>query len=216
MSKIDKAAIKKAIPRVVPRLLPVGALFLPLGTLTFNLGSLGQLLGGGGLGDMAGLLAGLLGGAGETSTSYSIVGAIQALTKKGPGSDLFGSLMKQDFMAAVRGWAAVTAVGLALCILAMLAGFAFIFAEKVKPLGIGALVYGAGTLGGLLALGGFKQFGAALGPAVADMASASLNYGAWVLAAMLLLNLIVCLTLWRGAKERERRAELAKKQRKKK
>jgi len=211
MSKINSQKVKKAIPIAALRLLPVGALFLPLGTLTFNLGGLGEMLG---LGDLGGLLAGLLGGGGK-GTSYNIVGLIQGMLGQ-DSNGLLGRLMQQDFMAGTRIWLYMTGAGLALGILATLAGFAFIFAEKVKHLAASAAVYGAGTLGGICAVVGFLQFGVALGPALLDLAIATLNYGAWVWAAMLLLNLIVCLVLWRGVKERERLTALARKQKKKK
>ena len=213
--KIDGPAIKKAAPFAVLRLLPVGALFLPLGTLTFSLGGLGEALG---LGDLSGLLSGLLGGAlggsGGSGTSYNIVGLIKGIT--GRDSDLMVRLLKTDMMATPRVWLYVTGAGLILSILAMLAGLAFIFAEKKKPLAIGAAVYGAGTLGGIGAIVGFIKFGEALGPAIMNLASAAVNYGAYVLAAMLLLNLIVCLAQWRGAREQVRLTALARQQKKKK
>ncbi|MDR2686863.1 MAG: hypothetical protein LBB75_03860 [Oscillospiraceae bacterium] len=188
-SKIDEQAVKKAVPRAVLRLLPVGALFLPLGTLTIKIIT-------------------------EKATQYNLVGLIQALF--GQENQLLVNLIKTDMMAAPRAWLYVTAAGLILSILAMLAGFAFLFAEKVKPLAAGAAVYGAGALGGICAVIGFAQFGGALGPAIMNMAGASVNYGAYDLAAMLLLNLVVCLAQWRGAKERERLTALARKQKQKK
>ena len=211
--KIDRQAIIKAIPRAVLRLLPVGALFLPLGTLTINLGNLGDL------GDLLGGLGSLLGLAGDLGsgkgTSYNIVGLIQALTGKGSGSDLFMRLLNSDMMDTPRAWAYVTGIGLIVSILAMLAGFAFLFAERVKPLAIGAAVYGAGALGGIGAVVGFRQFGEALGPAIMNLASAAVDYGAYVLVAMLLLNLTVCLAQWGNARKQVRLAALARKQKRK-
>jgi len=209
--KIDGQAVKKAVPFAVLRLLPVGALFLPLGTLTFSLGGLGDLAEGlGALGALFGL--GNLGGAGS-GTSYNIVELVKSFT--GSSSELFMRLLKTDMMATPRAWAYVTGVGLILSILAMLAGFAFLFAESVKPLAIGAAVYGAGTLGGIAAVVGFTQFGQALGPAIMNLASAAVDYGAYVLVAMLFVNLVVCLAQWRKARERVRLAALARKQKKK-
>jgi len=187
--KIDKQVIKKAIPRAVLRLLPVGALFLPLGTMTIKFIS-------------------------EKTTRYNIVELIKSLG--GQGNELLLKLLETEPMAEVRAWIVVTAVGLALSVLAMLAGFAFLFAEKVKPLAAGAAVYGVGVLGVAAALTGFMRFGAALGGAVMNMASAAVEYGAWALAAALLLNLVVCLAQWRNAKEQIRLTELARQQKKKK
>ena len=186
--KIDKQVIKKAIPRAVLRLLPVGALFLPLGTMTIKFIS-------------------------EKTTRYNIVELIKSLG--GQGNELLLKLLETEPMAEVRAWIVVTAVGLALSVLAMLAGFAFLFAESVKPLAIGAAVYGAGTLGGIAAVVGFTQFGQALGPAIMNLASAAVDYGAYVLVAMLFVNLVVCLAQWRKARERVRLAALARKQKKK-
>jgi len=202
-SKIDERAIKKAVPFAALRLLPMGALFLPLGTLTFSLGNLGSLFG-----------LGNAGGGGGSGTSYNIVGLIKGIG--GPDSDLMVKLLKTDMMAEPRTWLYVTGAGLILSILAMLAGFAFLFAEKAKPLAIGAAVYGAGVLGGIGALAGFMQFGAALGPASMNLASAQADYGTYVLIAMLLLNLIVCLAQWRRVREQERLTVLARQQKKKK
>jgi len=189
MGKIDKQAVKKAIPRAVLRLLPVGALFLPLGTMTIKIIN-------------------------EKVTSYNIVGLIQSLS--GQGNELLLKLLETEQMAAVRTWMYVAMAGLILSVLAMLAGFAFLFAEKVKPLAASAAVYGAGMLGIIGALVGFSRFGAALAGAVMNMASAAVQYGAWALAAMLLLNLTVCLAQWRGAREQVRLTALARQQKKKK
>ena len=218
MSKIDPEKAKKAIPLAVLRLLPVGSLFLPLCTMTFNLvGLLGTLLGGeqssGGLGGLDGLLGGLGGGGGKI-TQYNIVTLIQGMV--GQDNELLTRLIKADFMAEVRTWLYVIAAGLGLSILAMLAGFAFLSAEKIKSLAASAAIYGVGTLGMAGALAGFAFFQPALDAAALNVAAASLSYGAWVLAAMLLLNLVVCLALWRGARERERLTALARKQKKKK
>jgi len=203
--KIDLQAVKEAAPRAVLRLLPIGALFLPLGTVTISLGALGSLFG---LGD--------LGGGGGSGTPYNIVGLIKSVVS--PDSELMRKLLQTDMMDGPRAWLYVTGAGLILSILAMLAGFAFvfIFAEKVKPLAAGAAVYAAGVLGAICGLAGFMQFGAALGPATMNLASTAVNYGAYVLAAMLLLNLAVCLAQWRRVKEQERLAALAKKQKQKK
>jgi len=205
MSKIDSEGIKRAVPRALPRLLPVGALFLPLCTMTLSLGGL--------LGSLLGDSLGGLGGGGK-STQYNIVTLIQGMA--GQDSELLVKLIKADFMAEVRTWLYVIAAGLALSILAMLAGFAFLFAEKIKPLAASAAVYGAGVLGMAGTLTGFAFFNPALGRAVPDIASASLNYGVWVLAAAMLLNLAMCLARCYSLKEQERLTALARQQKKKK
>ena len=187
--RIDEQAIKRAVSRAVLRLLPAGALFLPLGAMSIKFIT-------------------------EKTTRYNIVELIKSLG--GQGNELLLKLLEAEQMAAVRSWIYVTAVGLVLSVLAILAGFAFLFAEKVKPLAAGAAVYGAGVLGIATALTGFIKFGAALGGAMMNIASAAVEYGAWVLAAALLLNLAVCLTQWHDAREQIRLTELARQQKKKK
>jgi len=181
---------KKLIVRIVLRLLPVGALFLPLGTLSINL---------------------II----KKDTSYNIVELVKSLFSDNSGTELLLKLMETESMAAARAWMVVTAAGLVLSILAILAGLALVYFGKVKLLGASAAVYGAGTLGGVAAVTGFMLFGAELAEALRNIATASVNIGAYVMVAALLVNLIVCLAQWRGEKEKARLAALAKKQRKK-
>ena len=189
MGKLSKEAVLPALLRTAPRLLPVGALFLPLGTLTIKI---------------------LI----EKVTQYNIVTMIQAFT--GEDSELFTKLLATEPMAAARTWMYVTAVGLVLSILAMLAGLALAFSGKTKILIAGTVTYGVGTLAGICAGVAFSMCGAALAGAMNNMVGLSVNFGTWVLVAVLLLNFVLCLSQWRRAKERARLAELAKKKRKKK
>jgi len=208
--------MKKTILRTLPRLLPAGALFLPLGTLTINLGNLlGGLLGGlgelGELGQLGELLGGL-GGGGGTSTQYNIVKLIQALFSE--GNEMFANMLKSDMMAQARPWLVVTAVGLVLAIGAVLAGLALAFKESAKLHAASFYVYAGGTLSTALAVVGFWRFSAAFAEDAGVFGSTSLNFGTWVLLAMLLLCAAICFSQWRAAKERARLAALAAKKRK--
>ena len=208
--------MKKTILRILPRLLPAGALFLPLGTLTFSLGGLGDLLGGllgGGLGGGLGELLGGLGGGGK-STSYNIVKLIQALFDD--SNELIVRALKDDMMAQARPWLVVTAVGLSLAVAAVLAGLALCFKENIKLHAASFYVYAGGSLAAVLAIAGFLRFSAALAKDMGAIASTSLNIGAWLLLAMLLLNAAIWFGQWRAAKERARLAALAAKKRKRK
>jgi hypothetical protein len=182
--------MKKTILRILPRLLPAGALFLPLGTLTISLGSLFS-----------------------KPTAYNIVGLIKTFGSE--SNELFVNLLKGDSMAPARPWLIVTVVGLALGILAILAGLALPWRESVKRLGASAAVYAGGTAGVILAVVGFSRFGTLLTEAV-RLASTSLNAGTWILMALLLLNAAVCFAQWRAAREKARLAALAAKKRKRK
>jgi len=202
--------MKKTILRILPRLLPAGALFLPLGTLTISLGGLGNLLGG--LGDLLGGL-GALGGAGEKATPYNIVELVRALLE---GNELFANVLKSEAMAPARPWLVVTAVGLALGILAVLAGLTLSWRDSMKLSLVSTAVYAGGTVSVILAMAGFSMFGAMLAEVWRGIADASLGYGTWLLLLMMLLNAAVCFFRWRAAKERARLAALAAKKRKRK
>jgi len=202
--------MKQTILRILPRPLPAGALFLPLGTLTISLGGLGGLLGG--LGDLLGGL-GALGGESEKGTSYNIVGLVRAMAE---GNELFANALKSDSMAPARPWLAVAVIGLVLGILAILAGLALSYRESMKLSAVSAAVYAGGAAGVILAMAGFSMFGAILGEVWRGVANATLDYGTWVLLALLLLNAAICFCRWRADKERARLAALAAKKRKKK
>jgi len=177
--------MKKAVPRVLPRLLPIGALFLPLGALTII----------------------------SNATAYNIVGLIKTLT--GETNEFFAGVLQSDRMDPARPWLAVAAAGLTLGILAVLAGLALSLRESMKLSAASAAVYAGGTAGIILAAAGFMMFGKALAEAWRSMAGASLGYGSWVLLALLLLNAAICFFQWRAAKESARLAALAAKKRKK-
>jgi len=181
--------MKQIILRLLPRLLPAGALFLPLGTLTIKL---------------------LV----EKATQYNIVELVRTFGSE--NNELFVNLLKSDSMAPARPWLVVTAVGLLLGILAILAGLALAWRESIKLHVLSAAVYAGGTAGVVLAIVGFSRFGAILAEAVRSIANTSLSFGTWVLMALLLLNAAVCYAQWRAAKERARLAALAAKKRKRK
>jgi len=208
---------KKTILRIIFRALPVGALFLPLATMTLNLGALGGLLGGllgGGVEGLGDLLGALGGGSGK-STQYNIVGLIKALFSK--DNDLLIKLLQGESMAAARTWLIAAVVGLVLSILAALAGLALVAAGgKAKWLGGSSIAYAAGALGGIGMVVAFVKFGTTLAAAVMNIASTSLNIGAYILVALILFNLCHSLVDWRSTKERERLAALAAKKRKRK
>jgi len=117
-------------------------------------------------------------------------------------------------MAQARPWLAVTAVGLSLAVGAVLAGLALAFKESVKLHAASFYVYAGGTLTTALAAVGFWRFSIALAEAAGVFGSTSLNYGTWILLALLLLCAAVCFSQWRAAKERARLAALAAKKRK--
>jgi len=181
---------KQLIIRIALRLLPVGTLFLPLGTLSINL---------------------II----NKTTSYNIVELVKSLFSDSGGTELLLKLMETESMATSRAWMVVTAAGLALSLLAILAGLALAYFDQIKLLGASAAVYGAGTLSGAAAVFGFAMFGTELAAAVNNIATAMVNIGAYVLVAAMLLNLLADLAQWRGEKEKARLAALAKKQRKK-
>jgi len=181
--------MKKTILRILPRLLPAGALFLPLGSLTISLGALF-----------------------EKPTSYNIVQLVK--TFGGQGNELFLNLLKGDAMAPAIPWLVVSIVGLVLGILAVFAGLALPWKESIKLDAASAAVYAGGTAGVTLAMIAFPQFGSMLLQAV-RIASASLGYGVWILLALLLLNTAICFYRWRTEKEKARLAALAKKQKRK-
>ena len=187
--KIDKTAIKKAMPRAIPRVLPLGALFLPLGTISINF---------------------LI----EKVTRYNIVELVKAPFSE--SNELFATLLKSESMAAARIWLVVAVAGLALAVLAVLAGLALCWSGRIKLYAASAAVYAAGTLGAAGMGYGFAKFGTALAGALMNIATTSLNIGLYVLGLLLLANAVMCFVQWRSAKEKARLAALAAKKRKKK
>ena len=174
--------MKTTALRILPRLLPAGALFLPLGTLTISLGALGELFGA------------LLGGG--TGTQYNIVKLIQALFS---GDEPFANLLKADIMTLARPWLAVAAAGLALAAGAVLAGLALACGGGAKLLSASSYVYAGGALATAFAMVGFRRFSAVLAEATGAFGRTSLNFGAWVLLATLLLCAAICFSQWRAA-----------------
>ncbi|MCL2298540.1 MAG: hypothetical protein FWC27_00130 [Firmicutes bacterium] len=181
--------MKKILLRILPRLLPAGALFLPLGSLTISLGALF-----------------------ERPTSYNLVGLLK--TFGGKGNELFLNLLKSEAMAPAVPWLVLSIVGLVLGVLAVLAGLALSWRGSIKLYAASAAVYAGGTLGIALAAAAFPLFGKILVEAV-SLASTALGYGVWILLALLLLNAAVCFFQWRAEKEQARLAALAKRQKQK-
>jgi len=177
----------KTIVRFVARALPVGALFLPLGTITIKF---------------------LV----EKATPYNIAGFIKMLFED--GNELFFNMLTSEIMDSARPWMYVAAAGLAAGVLAALAGLALAYWDSIKALAISAWAYAGGVLGAAAMAVGFTIFGTTMAGALMNIASTSVNYGTYILLGLLLCNLIHSLIQRRDAREAARRAALAAKKRK--
>jgi len=192
MAKPDRETIIRAILRAALRLLPAGALFLPLCTLETKV-----------------LFR-------TNTTAFNVVGLLGALLNPEQTSALVNRIMMDDNLTTTRAWAYAAMAGLAVSAVFMLAGFAFLFAIKSKPLFVCAVIHLTAALGGITALLGATMASRALAGVVRSIASLTVNRGAWILAAALLLNLIACTIEWLAAKKRERLTELVHSPKKKK
>jgi len=185
MAKPDRETIMKAIPRAALRLLPVGALLLPLCTLATRV-----------------IFK-------KTETRFYITTLLGALLHPEQTSAFVNNTLRSEPMADTRAWVYVAIAGLAVGVVCALAGFAFLFAKKAKALFACACVYCVGAPGGASMVLGLVMASRALALAMQGMgrladAGLTLEAGVWALAAALLLNLIACLVEWRRVKERER------------
>jgi len=186
----------KAIPRAALRLLPLGALLLPLCTLATRV-----------------ILK-------KSETRFYITTLLGALLHPEQTSAFVNNTLRSEQMADTRAWVYVAIGGLAVSIVCALAGLAFVFARKAKALFACAAVYCAGALSGTGMVLGLAMASRALALAMQGMgrladASLALETGAWLLAAALLLNLIACVVEWLTTRKRERLNELVHKPKRK-
>ena len=151
------------ILRIMARLLPVGALFLPLGVLNIRI-----------------LFS-------DSETRLNIVELFRMLGDMGE-NELMLKVFQSEMFDAARPWLYAAIAGLAIGVLAILAGIAIAFPKGKTPLAAAMGVYGGGTLGAILMAVSFGAFGSALGDSLLFKVNASVSWGAWVLLALLALN----------------------------
>ena len=154
------------ILRIIAGLLPAGALFLPLGIVNISIILLGN-----------------------TEMRLDIVELIRLSGNLG-GDELIARLIQSDLFAKALPWVYTAVAGLAIGILAILAGIALSF---TKANFASVFVYAGGLAGAVVMAVGFGGFGSAMESNLLFTVDTTVGAGSYLLMGLFLLGAGVCL-----------------------